>query len=125
MNCKKNYKENLKQHSSSVENDSNECFHTVYFGKFLHIFIKECMDNLRTQLLPVVNFPVQEWTESGEPDRTVLAQILISDGLSEESLLRFFSFVNENTPSLSMNFFESSSCDIFNFPGVERHIVID
>lgn len=71
------------------------------------------LDILRTALLPrLEEFAVERWAQSSIPEQVVLANIIASNGLCEESLLQYFELM-QKTPSLSIDFFHVCSNDLF------------
>ncbi|KAK6106999.1 hypothetical protein QQG55_26475 [Brugia pahangi] len=75
--------------------------------------IDKHLDILRTDLLPPLEeFALERWAQSDIPERVALADIILSNGLNEESLLQYFKVI-QDTPSLSIDFFHASSNDLF------------
>uniref|UniRef100_A0A0R3RFP7 Uncharacterized protein n=1 Tax=Elaeophora elaphi TaxID=1147741 RepID=A0A0R3RFP7_9BILA len=88
--------------------------------------IDKHLDILRTDLLPPLEgFPLERWTQSGIPEQVALADIIVSNGPCEESLLQYFELI-QNTPSLSVDFFPACSNDLFmEQQEILKYVVID
>lgn len=88
--------------------------------------IDKHLDILRIDLLPPLEeFALERWAKSGIPEQVALADIIISNGLCEESLLQYFELIQE-TPSLSIDFFHACSGDLFmERQEIFKHVIID
>lgn len=75
--------------------------------------IETRLDRLRTQLLPVPDgLPIDSQRLKAEPAKSLYSEIVRTEGITDRSLLKFFQVISDS-PQMSINFFDSGSCEIF------------